>query len=165
MPGVVTLPPNPNVLPAIQSGQAWHRRGRPRQSAVDVMPAGSSSIGLQSTTDRSFEISANGTRQMVTAESRPIVRPVRRSVQRRKVGEGEAPEAGYTFVSEGADDDHEEHGSGDEWEEVEDTVRPEETLDANGDPIDSEDELEDEGNTGKRKAYASSVRPLLPLSS
>ena len=49
-------------------------------------------------------------------------------------------------------------GSENEWEYIEDTIRPEETLDANGDPVDSDEEEEEATRAGKRKVYATSVR-------
>lgn len=163
MSGVYTLPADPNSMPASQTGQAWeHRRGRVRKGAVDVMPAGGGSGVAKVSTDRTFEISANRMRQTVSAETRSIVRPLHRRAQKSKIVEqrdsGEAPtpaEDHITFTS-GFRNHEQPEGGEEEWEYVEDT-RPEETLDPNGDPVDSEDDEADDGSTGKRKVYASSV--------
>lgn len=117
--------------------------------------------------DRSFEISGDGTRQSITAEARSVVRPIHQARQRRRTGldgEVEGPAGGTTVddsLSGTADSDtHAGDASEGEWDFIEDTVRPEESLDPNGDPVDSEDEGADTGAAGgtwKRKGYASSV--------
>ena len=165
--GVYTLPSNPDVLPPSQTGQAWERRqGRPRKSTVDVMAAGPSTFGKHST-DRSFEISADGARQKVTAEARAVIRPLPRPAQRRRtegVTEGDGlsgtleVDSSFGPDTDTGRDDDEAEGSDNDWDYVEDTVRPEERLDPNGDPVDSEDEQDGTSEkVGKRKAYASSV--------